>query len=60
MRPVRRADGLVRAGERRRRTFETIEERARSLSGRVTIGPGMNGGTAVCVVLPAYAAESEG
>ena len=48
------------AGERRRRTFEAIEERARTLSGRVTIGPGMNGGTAVCIVLPAYAAESEG
>jgi signal transduction histidine kinase len=47
------------AGERRRRNFEAIEERARTLNGRITIGPGMNGGTSVRVVLPTYAAESE-
>jgi signal transduction histidine kinase len=47
------------AGERRRRSFEAIEERARTLNGRLTIGGGENGGTAVRVVLPAYAAESE-
>ncbi|HEX6489997.1 MAG TPA: histidine kinase [Gaiellaceae bacterium] len=46
-------------GERRRRSFEAIEERARTLNGRVTIGAGANGGTAVRVVLPAYAAERE-
>jgi signal transduction histidine kinase len=47
------------AGERRRRNFEAIEERARTLNGRITVGPGMNGGTSVRVVLPGYAAESE-
>jgi signal transduction histidine kinase len=48
------------AGERRRRGFEAIEERALTLNGRLTIGGGENGGTAVRVVLPVYAAESEG
>ena len=48
------------AGERRRRNFDAIEERARTLNGRVTVGAGMNGGTSVRVVLPRYAAESEG
>jgi signal transduction histidine kinase len=47
-------------GERRRRSFEAIEERARTLNGRMTVGPGANGGTAVRVVLPGYAAEGEG
>jgi signal transduction histidine kinase len=46
-------------GERRRRSFEAIEERAQSLNGRMTIGAGKNGGTAVRVVLPTYAAESD-
>jgi signal transduction histidine kinase len=46
-------------GERRRRSFEAIEERARSLNGRVMIGAGENGGTAVRVVLPTYAAETD-
>jgi signal transduction histidine kinase len=46
-------------GERRRRSFEAIEERARTLNGRMTVGAGANGGTAVSVVLPRYAAESE-
>jgi signal transduction histidine kinase len=46
-------------GERRRRSFEVIEERARTLNGRMSIGAGANGGTAVRVVLPWYAAESE-
>jgi signal transduction histidine kinase len=46
-------------GERRRRSFEAIEERARTLNGRMTVGAGANGGTAVRVVLPWYAAESE-
>jgi signal transduction histidine kinase len=48
------------AGERRRRGFEAIEERALTLNGRLTIGGGENAGTAVRVVLPVYAAESEG
>ncbi|HEX6680277.1 MAG TPA: histidine kinase [Gaiellaceae bacterium] len=47
------------AGERRRRSFEAIEERARTLNGHMTVGAGANGGTAVRVVLPRYAAESE-
>jgi signal transduction histidine kinase len=47
------------AGERRRRSFEAIEERALTLNGRMTVGAGSNGGTAVRVVLPRYAAESE-
>jgi signal transduction histidine kinase len=42
-------------GERRRRTFEAIEERGRSLSGRLTVDEGDDGGTAVRVVFPAYA-----
>ena len=46
-------------GERRRRSFEAIEERALTLNGRMTVGAGANGGTAVRVVLPRYAAESE-
>jgi signal transduction histidine kinase len=44
-------------GERRQRSFEAIEERARTLNGRMTVGAGENGGTAVRVVLPWYAAE---
>jgi signal transduction histidine kinase len=47
-------------GERRRRSFEAIEERARTLNGRMTVGAGDNGGTAVRVVLPVYAAERDG
>jgi len=47
-------------GERRRRSFEAIEERALTLNGRMTVGAGANGGTSVRVVLPQYAAESEG
>jgi two-component system, NarL family, sensor kinase len=42
-------------GERRRRTFEAIEERGRSLSGRLSVDQGEDGGTAVRVVFPAYA-----
>ena len=48
------------SGERRRRSFEAIEERARALNGRMAVGAGANGGTAVRVLLPRYAAESEG
>jgi signal transduction histidine kinase len=46
-------------GERRRRNFEAIEERARTLNGQVTVGAGANGGTAVRIILPRYAAEEE-
>jgi signal transduction histidine kinase len=45
-------------GERRRRTFEALEERARSLSGRLSVEEGEDGGTAVRVVFPAYAVRS--
>ena len=47
------------AGERRRRSFEAIEERARTINGRLSIGAGMNGGTSVRVVLPVYAAAGD-
>jgi signal transduction histidine kinase len=42
-------------GERRRRTFEAIEERARALSGRLEVDQGPDGGTIVRVVFPTYA-----
>jgi signal transduction histidine kinase len=45
------------AGERRRRVFEPIEERARSVQGTVSVDPGPEGGTIVRVVLPAYTAR---
>jgi signal transduction histidine kinase len=45
------------AGERRRTSFEDIEERARTLNGRLDIEAGEDGGTAVRVVLPSYAAH---
>jgi signal transduction histidine kinase len=42
-------------GERRRRSFEAIEERARPLGGRLEVDQSDDGGTAVRVVFPAYA-----
>jgi signal transduction histidine kinase len=45
------------AGERRRATFDAIEERARTLSGELHVDAGEDGGTAVRVVLPSYAAR---
>jgi signal transduction histidine kinase len=42
-------------GERRARTYEDIEERARTLSGTIDLRSGVNGGTTVSVVLPPYA-----
>ena len=45
------------AGERRRRVFEPIEERARSVNGTVTVGAGADGGTTILVTLPAYTAR---
>jgi signal transduction histidine kinase len=58
------ADGSVETvvaddgtGERRRATFDTIEERARTLSGQLHVEAGEGGGTAVHVVLPPYVAR---
>ena len=42
-------------GERRRRSFDAIAERARSLNGRLSVEKGADGGTAVHVLLPPYA-----
>jgi signal transduction histidine kinase len=44
-------------GERRRASFEAIAERARTLNGQLIVEPGRDGGTAVRVVLPSYAAS---
>jgi signal transduction histidine kinase len=59
-----REDGTVEAviaddgaGERRRASFDDIDERARSLSGRLEVEAGHDGGTAVRVVLPSYVAQ---
>ena len=41
-------------GERRRASFDAIAERARSLSGRMTVDPGPDGGTSVRIVFPSY------
>ena len=46
------------AGERRRRSFDSIAERARTLNGDLTIDSGDDGGTTVRVVLPPYTAQS--
>jgi signal transduction histidine kinase len=45
------------AGERRRANFDDIEERARTLSGRLDVEAGEDGGTAVRIVLPPYVAR---
>jgi signal transduction histidine kinase len=45
------------AGERRRASFDDIEERARTLSGHLELGAGEDGGTAVRIVLPSYVAH---
>jgi len=42
-------------GERRRRSFEALEERARSLSGTLSVEYGEDGGTRVCVTIASYA-----
>jgi signal transduction histidine kinase len=44
-------------GERRRTSYETIDERARVLGAKVTVRAASGGGTVVRVVVPAYAAE---
>ena len=45
------------AGERRRASFDDIEERARTLGGRLDVEAGEDGGTEVRVVLPSYVAH---
>ena len=57
-------DGSVEAviaddgtGERRRATFDEIEERARTLSGRLNVEAVEDGGTEVRVLLPPYVAR---
>jgi signal transduction histidine kinase len=45
------------AGERRRASYDDIEERARTLSGHVEVKAGQDGGTEVRVILPSYAAH---
>jgi signal transduction histidine kinase len=64
IRVVEHEDGSVEtviaddgAGERRRASFDDIEERARTLSGRIDVEAGDDGGTAVRVVLPPYVAH---
>jgi signal transduction histidine kinase len=45
-------------GERRRASFDALEERARTLRGRLHVDQGEDGGTAVSLTLPPYAARS--
>jgi signal transduction histidine kinase len=44
-------------GERRRAIFDAIAERARTLSGRIDVDQGEDGGTTVRVTLPPYSAR---
>jgi signal transduction histidine kinase len=44
-------------GERRRSTFDAIEERARTINGTLLVEAGIDGGTAVRIVLPPYVAR---
>jgi signal transduction histidine kinase len=46
-------------GERRRASFDAIDERARTLSGRLDVDQGADGGTTVRVVLPPYTSTGE-
>ena len=66
VRVVATADGGVEAligddapGERRRASFDVIAERARTLSGELTVEQGADGGTTVRVVLPEYTTTVE-
>ena len=43
--------------ERRRRSFEAVEERVKQLHGRIVVEPVDGGGTRVVVTLPPYAAR---
>jgi signal transduction histidine kinase len=47
-------------GERRRAIFEPIAERAHTLSGKLEVEAGADGGTTIRVKLPAYAARATG
>jgi signal transduction histidine kinase len=47
-------------GERRRATFDPIAERAHTLSGKLEVEAGADGGTTIRVKLPAYAARTTG
>jgi signal transduction histidine kinase len=47
-------------GERRRASFDVIAERARTLSGNLTVEQGADGGTTVRVALPEYTTIAEG
>ena len=65
IRVSRQGDGAIEAqvtddapGERRRTTFETLAERARTLSGQLDVEQGPGGGTTVRVRLPGYVAET--
>jgi nitrate/nitrite-specific signal transduction histidine kinase len=64
IRVVEHSDGSVEtviaddgAGERRRASYDDIEERARTLSGQLNVEAGDDGGTAVRVTLPPYVAR---
>ena len=46
-------------GERRKATLDAIGERASTLNGRFSVEQGPDGGTAIHVVLPPYAAAAE-
>ncbi len=45
-------------GERRKAALDAIDERASTLNGRFTVEQGADGGTAIRVVLPAYASDA--
>jgi signal transduction histidine kinase len=66
VRVERTADGGFEAvvaddapGERRRASFDAIDERARTLSGSLDVDQGADGGTTVRVVLPSYTSTGE-
>src|SRR4051812_24251030 len=44
-------------GERRRATFDSIAERARTINGELHVEAGIDGGTAIRIVLPHYVAR---
>jgi two-component system sensor histidine kinase UhpB len=44
-------------GERRRRSYEAIDERARMLGGKVSVRAAQGGGTILRVIVPRYAVE---
>jgi nitrate/nitrite-specific signal transduction histidine kinase len=57
-------DGVVEAviadngaGERRRATYDALAERARTLNAELSVESSEDGGTAIRVLLPGYAAR---